>query len=323
MNKLVPIILIVLNYYFRFYLSCHAKKIDSYDLLIGEWDTKISFRQGRWAEMFSSSNKDSKNILVNPISSSLDPCEDGKKQQLQQHRKGRRLKRSYPCRLALYHNGTFGLISQQGHRPTNRIMCNNPAEASSPQICVRGRWMVQINPYCVTDRFYDNLVLESYPRVQKRIVVSDENDIDGKCGNTSGRRSALIRTEEAEVLQKVRLKLHCRLSGHFTGRRLRFRDRHCYARGKLTHGIVLLDRITDDAIGGTNNSHPQRSSWWTMIAPCRRRPGIVASFSAQRLIPSWRDVMSQSNDYDDLDKERDRFRDGILFSENSPTSFYK
>jgi hypothetical protein len=229
------------------FLSCSSKKIDSYDLLVGEWDTTVRFpqkvlQQFKWEEVFASTSS------VKPL---------------------RRATASGSCnfRLSVYQNGTFGMV------PLNSLN-NSPAE-----LCIRGKWMLQTNPYCVTDRFYDNLYLESYPRVQKMMYEFDDGFVNGS---------------DVLTTQKLRLKLKCRLCGHFTGRRLRFRDRHYYARGMLTHGIILWENLKSESM----DSSPSRL--WKIVRMFRR-PKIEASFSARRYLPYPSDFVSVTNECDEVE----------------------
>jgi hypothetical protein len=118
---------------------------------------------------------------------------------------------------------------------------------------VHGRWTLETNPYCVTDRFYDQLVLEAYPRLQTKLVEDEEM-----------------------IMQKVNIILQCRLSGHFTAGRLHFKDRQNYAKGKISHGVLFLER----------DGNETKKHWW-------HQPRIAASFSARRLITSKTALTSQ------------------------------
>jgi hypothetical protein len=226
-----------------------AKKIDSFDLLIGEWDTSVRFprniaQQFPWEEVFGSASS------VKPRNQDSD-------------------RGICTFRLRLYQNGTFGMVPLYS------------ADNAPAPMCIRGRWKLQTNPYCVTDRFYDNLYLESYPRVQKTLYQSD---------------NGVVNSSDAVITQKLRLQLQCRLYGHFTARRLRFRDRHYYARGKLTHGVVRWENRKSGSMDS------ESSRWWKIIRTFRR-PKIEASFSARRFLPCPRNVVSSTNEYNDVDFE--------------------
>jgi hypothetical protein len=208
-----------------FIAQSSARKIESHDLLIGDWNTTLRCSRSWFSKVF--------------------PPPDASEGELSTRRGQWETPRNFHCRLSLYPNGTFGFEPRE-------------VTAMPPVFSVHGRWTVKINPYCVTDRFYDELVLEAYPRVQKKLE-------DGK----------------ETIIQKVKVKLQCRLSGHFTGDRLRFKDRDQFARGKLTHGVLVFERNNDES----------KKTWW-------HRPRIAASFSASRLIPSWTALASQVGDDD-------------------------
>lgn len=196
--------------------TCSAGKIDSRDLLIGDWNTTLRCSKSWFAEVF-------------PPRVSADS--------LVRRRRLSGKSQNFPCVLSLYSNGTFGL-------EPNALLVSGASP--SPLLSVHGRWTLNLNPYCVTDRYYDDLVLESYSRVQKKVVEEHES-----------------------VLRKVRLKLQCRLYGHFSGGRLHFRDRGHFARGKLSRGVLAIER----------DGESMKPFW-------RSRPRIAATFSAKRLIAS-------------------------------------
>jgi hypothetical protein len=106
------------------------------------------------------------------------------------------------CHLDIFPNGTFCMDASQDRMP------------------VRGEWKLKPNPYCITDRQYDQLVLESYPRVQKRIIADNE---------------------EEEVLQRVKLQLQCRVWGRYGSDPIRrfvgYQTGRSMAR--MTHGTLL------------------------------------------------------------------------------------
>jgi hypothetical protein len=208
---------------------CNAGKIDSTDLLIGSWDAVVRCSDSQFGELFPQR------------------CDQATPSRISPRRSTRA--RRFACELSLFPNGTFGL------RPKVSVDDNGT-------VAIRGHWQLDVNPYCVTDRFYDDITLVSYPRVQKK------------------RKS----NNPPTIMQKLRLQLKCRLSGHFTGNRLRLRDRRHFARGKLSHGFLVVQR---------DECERTKQPWW-------HRPQIVATFSAKRLIPAKASLDSQSFHDDDI-----------------------
>jgi hypothetical protein len=208
---------------------CNAGKIDSTDLLIGTWDAVVRCSDSQFGELFPQR------------------CDRTTQSRISSRRSTRA--RRFACEFSLFRNGTFGL------RPKVTVDDNST-------VAIRGHWKLDVNPYCVTDRFYDDITLVSYPRVQKKWESN----------------------KPPTIAQILRLQLKCRLSGHFTGNRLRFRDRHFFARGKLSHGLLVVQRDECD---------PIKNTWW-------HRPKIVATFSAERLVPTKASFDSQSFHDDDL-----------------------
>ena len=164
------------------------------------------------------------------------------------------------CKLSLAADGTFMLI---------------PKDDPSGNFAIKGQWTCYTNPYCVTDRFYDQLSLRSYPREKITTLVYDEN-------NDNLKRSTTTK-------QQVQITLNCRMWGKYDKRQKHFKafsedddegeeeissetnpkseeERPC---GKLTHG-TLVYRQKEMEQG------PSFFQWKSMFRP------VLASFSAMR-----------------------------------------
>lgn len=202
-----------------------GSKIDSLDLLVGSWDTTIRCSKSSFANIFP------------PHICTTQPDSSTKSK-----RRQRDYSQRFQCRLHIYGNQTFAFepvadVLNDKNRRTNEQQYNAPE-----MLAVKGRWTLDANPYCVTDRFYDQLVLDSYERIQKKMV-------DGR----------------EEKLQTVKMQMTCRLSGHFPLRKMSL-----YARGKLSHGVLILDKRSEE-----NSS---------------KRPIFAGFFVAKRLISSKQDL---------------------------------
>jgi hypothetical protein len=128
----------------------------------------------------------------------------------------------------------------------------------SDRLPINGQWRIQPNPYCATDRFFDQMIFDSYPRVQKQTSFDEKR---------------------SQILQKRRLRIQCRLYGHYTSGRIPFA--RSYARGKLSHGVLISS-------GDSNKSK----------GLLQRFPRVPASFKAERSIPSKDALTSLLDHYD-------------------------
>jgi hypothetical protein len=92
--------------------------------------------------------------------------------------------------LSLLPNGTFSLTDKE----------NNG-------IVINGIWELGKNPYCPTDRFYDDLLLESFPRVKrKREEIIQRLSFQLKCkvyGRYNGHGQRLLRLKHGYILKKT------------------------------------------------------------------------------------------------------------------------
>lgn len=183
---------------FLLVISVRAEDSSSLQKVLGEWEVKMRVLGSRKARSTLFPSKS--NALLPPQS---------------------RLK----CTLTLLPNGEFVL------RPLTRIASEGDAEDVLP---IRGKWVFQKNPYCATDRFYDEITLQSFARVLKRRGESDE--------------------PEDEILQRLSFQLKCRVYGRLT-------DQSSSSRIRLTHGSVLRK----DELGEKPNN---LLGWWRQRKVC-------------------------------------------------------
>ena len=106
------------------------------------------------------------------------------------------LKNRLDCRLSLFPNGTFKIMPK-----------------GDEDLIINGRWELGRNPYCATDRFYDDLILESYPWVLKRIG-------------------------ERQVLKRFGFQFKCRIYGRYNA--------HDKCRSRMNHGMLLRKDYLSD-----------------------------------------------------------------------------
>lgn len=159
------------------------------------------------------------------------------------------LRRTCGCHLSIFPNGTFALMGPDNNHQHN----NNNANS---RLSVHGRWSAPNNPYCATDRSYQSIHLESYPRRQ-RLLLSKPNDSEG-----------------AVLLQRNQLVLHGRLEGQFRRQGLLQRSPQKSAVGSITHGKIVQENLS------SNNESSSLSPWY------RRPRPVVASFTAQQIASS-------------------------------------
>jgi len=234
-----------------------ARTLDSYELAVGDWNMTMRCRKSSFtSEVF--------------------PPQFAVEQQGQRKRQGWQLwkdaPQSYDCRLSLFPNGTFALqpknddwnrVSGYHQQPASRDdEDNGPRDDSSPlYVPIHGRWKLDANPYCVTDRAFDSVTLTSRSRVQTRMTPT---------------------TLLPETQQRLQLLLQCRLSGRFTegGLARRLKGAENYTRGRCSRGVIL--------------AQPQLQKL-DITSRRRQRDKVVASFSARRYIPSSLNSFEEDN----------------------------
>ena len=194
----------------------------------------------------------------------------------------------YSCQLSLYPNGTFTLQPNTEEKltlfPRNNNRNNNKPHPS--RLALRGRWRIQANPYCITDRFFDELHLESYPRKLIQQKISSQTMPSTTAASTQRNPLAFITRRFADtttanakdscdsryyIRQRLSLQLHCRVGGRYaTPGPWRALQRKGETKTRLTHGRLLWK----PAAAKDANYHPRQST----------RCNVGASFSGKRMV---------------------------------------
>eukprot|EP00980_Cylindrotheca_fusiformis_P023606 scaffold10671_cov131-Cylindrotheca_fusiformis.AAC.4 len=164
---------------FLCWINCvHARVLSSEQLVVGEWNVTL---RGGW-------HFDPSSIFPTEKAPS-----SSRVQQEDKVVKRRFWGSKIDCTCSICDDGTFYLTPLV------------PAPSSKP-LALRGRWKVLSNPYCITDRFYDQVAMHSYPR---QLV------------------------KEGEILDEMKFSLTCRLWGRYSREGKR-------RRGRLTHGSLCV-----------------------------------------------------------------------------------
>jgi hypothetical protein len=289
------------NRFLPYIMAAEARALESSELLVGEWEVAVRVR-GRLSpaqSKASATHCSGINALFPPRQSIVQGRGSGPTVAAPADRIGAR-KRRYSCRLAVFANQTFVLRPEEEEEEDSESKRSStvqePGTGRRRLLPVRGQWSVLSNPYCVTDRFYDNLRLVSYPRVQtkQRVLVPTSTIKDG--GNSE--TSTLV--VSSDPVQRVRLEFHGHLRGHYTAggwvRRIVGPDR--YHRGRIRNGVVLVSDADDDDREGCDSSsrgRQQRRSWYPW--PLGRRQNVViATFTARRRMLPFRQLIQELDD---------------------------
>ena len=230
--------------------STQAHLLTGYEMAIGRWE--LTWRQSLFERQrdfieevifprTAPPNADgASNANATRCSS---PLNDGIPDVPKRQRRKRR-RRKLVCLLDLKSDGTFCLEPFQTH--------DNNDDNDYVRQPLKGEWILHQNPYCVTDRQFDTLLLLSYPRV-KRIKEWDK--------------------------QFAMLEMRCQLQGRFGMKSVRDFSGWSHGRsaGKLVRGSVMLVRREQHGDVDLRKSR--------FFIPKWRRKIIIAQFSAKP-IPS-------------------------------------
>lgn len=201
--------------------------------------------------------------------------------------------RSVSCILNLEKNGKFSLsLVEEADEEANRNDKSATGKITPPSLkChptsikhqpLRGEWYLTPNPYCVTDRHYDELLLVSEPRMRRR----------------------------SKMIEKARVELRCQVWGRYGAGAVRKRIglKHGRIRGRMTHGtIVIVKENVEEGIGSVKKGKR---------FPTTR--DVVGTFGGRAIV----DTESLGGDHGSLDNarkfsgEEEGEDDGLDFGDN-------
>jgi len=257
--------LLHLLYTHRNILNGDAQLLSAYEQAYGPWNIKLTkniFARRRWhlgtldsdrddADGKGSSNReedgDLQVIFPESQSKNLDQSNDEKESSSYEriHITTKSVTvRSVSCILDLEKSGHFTLFigqedySHNAKKELNDIhhdaystdtasLRKNNSTSSSIHQPLKGEWYLAPNPYCITDRHFDTLLLVSEPRIRKL------------------RRSAII--------EKATVELRCKIWGRYGvgAVRKKLGLKHGRAQGRMTHGTVTIvkERTRETLLG--------------------------------------------------------------------------
>mmetsp|Transcript_8615 Transcript_8615/g.21199 ORF Transcript_8615/g.21199 Transcript_8615/m.21199 type:complete len:319 (+) Transcript_8615:152-1108(+) len=258
-----------------------ARPVTSFQLATGEWD--VSIRGASWMDpsflfpsVYTSHSVATQNSNDEPKIGKTVPVV-----------KRKRWGSSLDCKLSLASDGTFVLTPKQvtttvaqdvdnsrdtttGVTPTiperfaNMFRkYNTQTRTPEPGVLdLRGSWKVLANPYCVTDRFYDQVSITADPR--QRVFRPERRETSEGSGTTTFDDGT-----EDRVLRTVQWTMNCRVWGRHTGTGHRqLPGRRGINPYRMTHGTLAVRDLCTEG---------DDSPWWRRFC----RP-VVASFTAVR-----------------------------------------
>lgn len=248
-------------------VASRARVMEAHDAVVGDWIVRIKCER----DFFSS-------ILFPPTQVQSAPAFNS----------GRLLPRSgifklaqgFPCQLSIFSNGTF--IMQPSERQQQKSLLNGQGDNSLADnksiLPLRGQWQVQANPYCITDRFYDQLNLKPFPR---KLVARP-----GARSHPSLLREMLKhfgiylqRDDELVLQQRLLLSMHCRISGRYASPGAFLKDgRGKATTARLTHGMLVWQSngIQREELSGSVRSRRRQHVGASFCGHKRLQKGFVA-----------------------------------------------
>lgn len=176
--------------------------LNAYEQAIGQWDLTLIRKERK--ELMDS-------ILFPPIISST-ATNVTRNVSTENNIKKNKL----DCKLCLEKDGSFTLSLLTKNHQKDSLM-----DSPRTNMPLQGIWKLQPNPYCVTDRQYDELCLISNPRIKRAVH----------------RHTSVSQTTAV-------IEMRCKIWGRYGTRSIRNIMRHGHGRskGRITHGTILLIR---------------------------------------------------------------------------------
>jgi hypothetical protein len=252
--------------FITYYFKADARPMNSIQLASGEWD--VSIRGDFWSRIDASRLFPSVSAQRSLFSQRTTRA---KSEMIIPSVKRRPWGTcSLDCILSLAPDGTFILapkkIIKYSSYSSNRKVkeeismsyCDmmstieKQSKSSTGVMYIRGCWNVLANPYCLTDRRYDEVSLTSYPRQRIKSGAATDNP------------------EEERVPRTVQMTMNCRLWGRHgrqpqQSNRQEINGEQTLCCGKMTHGTIVW------------KEHGHGVPWWKHLY----RP-VLGSFSAVR-----------------------------------------
>lgn len=255
-------------------IQVQARAMDAQNVAVGDWSVKI--RCGTY--------------FYNSV---LFPAID-KNGSLSEHDASKLLSRpplfaiphEYPCQLTLFPNSTFCL------RPiSSEAISSSQQFTNHDRLFLRGRWRVDPNPYCITDRFYDRLYLKSYPRrlvprrqrqrQQTATKITTDQVSFGK-HPLAFFKQRVIRSDSrnaADTSPRLSLNCYCRLCGRYASpgiwKSWPRRSRIQKTRARMTHGLLVWQPSKQRGSNKTKTTQEQKGRPWQLVG---------ASFRGKRMV---------------------------------------
>ena len=162
---------------------CHAQLLHPRDMVVGKWNVTIRRRD--------------KHIFESMIFPKLTTSDKERKDYTSQIRQK---KKKFQCELILQKDGRFSLEPPSSGLNVENV---NIGEMKTLLRPLKGQWHVDANPYCVTDRHYDELTLLSDAKVR----------IPQKCTQSRKEKDLSNCVEYLDKWEQIRVELNCNVWG--------------------------------------------------------------------------------------------------------------
>jgi len=221
---------------------------------------------------------------------------------------------SVSCILNLERNGRFTLSLLDEEKDSREELHNNAQSSSSSfnNIMVsknhsplNGEWFLTPNPYCVTDRQYDTLLLVSEPRMRrirpqqklrqlKQRILPINND----------------RAKQPVLIERATIELRCKLYGRYGMGSIRNKlgIKHGRACGRMVHGtIVIVKEVLYDTINDDDDDDDVGKKQRKRLMKKKKDKSreVVGTFCGRTIVDDGYDCVGSSDRDEDTDEDDD------------------
>ena len=183
---------------------------------------------------------------------------------------------------------------------------SNMIPSSNKYQPLQGEWYLTPNPYCVTDRQYDTLLLVSEPRMRRIRSQHPSKRILPTLSRLLLSSSSTTQSSKSMVIERATVELRCKLYGRYSMGSIRnlLGMKHGRCCGRMVCGsIVIVKEVISTGSDGDDESMRRR------VRKKEKMREVIGTFSGRTIVDDMNDddmgMTSRDDNTEDDEKEED------------------
>ena len=190
------------------------------------------------------------------------------------------------------------------------------------QQSLNGEWYLTPNPYCVTDRQYDTLLLVSEPRLRRRRLVVGRSqpsrhrftNIGRSSSSSSSSFAGTIKDSNTVVVERATVELQCKVYGRYSIRSIRnmLGLKHGRVNGRMTCGTIVI--VKEELVYNDDDDDDDRRMR-RRVKRTKKSREVIGSFCGRTIVDGNADdsrTYSNVSSYGSRQSETDRLNDDSI-----------